>query len=378
MTRSRMKAGALLAAISMIASTACTARTPAESPAACQGTYPCADWQRTDAAAAGFDEAALAAIAADAERNDSTCLVVTRHGKIAGEWYWYGAGTTSTSDVFSATKSYTSTLIGIAQAEGRLSIDDKVSRYIPEWAGTPSADVTIRDILSNDSGRHWSQQDDYRGLLTARNRTRYAIGLGQDAPPGTTWVYNNSAIQTLDAVLTKAIGESPARYAKTRLFDRIGMSHSAMSEDHAGNTDMFTGLKSTCEDMARFGYLFLRGGQWNDTQIVPADWVRAATGQPSQNLNAAYGYLWWLNRRGPVLSPRQATTGQPGQNQANGQLAPDAPQDMYWAAGFGGQIIQIDPGSDTVVVRLGQPYGRSQTVYGPADTAKVVTQARVA
>jgi CubicO group peptidase (beta-lactamase class C family) len=336
-----------------------------------QSVYPGVSWQRGDPTEAGFDPAELGKIAAEAAADDSNCLIVTRHGLLVGEWYWNDTGPDTAQEVFSTTKSVTSTLVGIAQGEARLDVRQPASAYIDEWSGTDSQDVTIEDLLGNDSGRHWDRTTDYRGLAIARDRTAFAVGLTQDAAPGEVWVYNNSAIQSLDAVLEDATDMDPAAYARERLLAPIGMQHSEMTHDRAGNTNMYFGMRSTCEDLARFGYLFLRNGWWNGVQIVPGDWVDLATGQPSQALNAAYGYLWWLNHRGPVLDPSAPVSAREGEDVPDGRLVESAPEDMYWAIGLGGQIVQIDPGSDTVVVRLGP----ASSDYGPADTARVVIDA---
>ncbi len=345
-------------------------------PAATAGS-PGSDWATLPPAGAGFDEGRLDAIATRAEAAGSNCLLVARHGEIVYERYWKQTTPDTPQEVFSATKSYASTLVGIAQDEGRLRITDKASTYIPEWAGTASAEVTIQDLLSNDSGRHWDARTDYVQMAAgARDKTAFAIGLGQDAPPGTTWAYNNSAIQTLSAVLKRATGEDPSAYAKERLLDPIGMSHSVLKKDASGGTLTFMGLSSTCRDMARFGHLMLRKGTWDGRQVVSPGWVDAATGRSSQPLNAAYGYLWWLNRKGPIAGPLQATTGQAGGDEANGQLVPGAPDDMFFALGLGNQIIAVDPGSDTVIVRLGP--GRPPAGAAPfttKDAADVVTDA---
>ncbi|HEY8527265.1 MAG TPA: serine hydrolase [Acidimicrobiales bacterium] len=337
--------------------------------------YPGAEWERIDPAEAGFDPAALDRIAADAEAANSNCLVVTRRGRIVAEWYWNGTDASTVQEVFSVTKSVTSTLVGLAQEDGDLAVTDPAATYITEWSGTPSEAVTVEDLISNDSGRQWSLRLDYGDLVTARDRTGFAVGLGQDAPPGDVWVYNNAAIQTLDAVLARATGAEPAAYAEDRLFAPIGMADTAMTRDGAGNTNTFFGLRSTCEDLARFGYLFLRDGEWDGTQVVPEDWVEAATGGASQDINAAYGYLWWLNRRGPVTDPLHPLTREEAETAPDLQLAPGAPDDMYWARGLGGQVVQIDPGSETVVVRLGP--GDAGADYTQADTARVVTEALV-
>jgi CubicO group peptidase (beta-lactamase class C family) len=299
-----------------------------------------------------------------------------RDGKIAGEWYFRGTDPNTAQDVYSATKSVASTLVGIAQDDGDLRIGDSASRWIPQWKGTSSQAVTVRDLLSMDSGREWSALTDYVRLLAAPDRTAFAIGLGQAAPPGTVWAYNNSAVQTIDRVLARATGENVAAFAERRLLKPLGMTHSALATDGAGNTQLFEGMRSTCRDMARFGVLMLNHGSWGGKQIVSSSWVARATGPPSTKLNAAYGYLWWLNRRGPIASPLQPTTGEAGGDQKDGQLVPGAPEDMFFALGFGNQIISVDPGSDTVVVRLGP--GRAPEGSGPftqKDTAAVVTEA---
>src|SRR6201999_2481225 len=112
-----------------------------------------------------------------ARRGHSNCLVVTRNGRIAAEWQFGVTTRTSTQDVFSVTKSVTSTLVGIAQDDGDLRVDDSASKWIPEWRGTPAAAVTVRDLLANVSGRAWSIVIDYSQLLTAPDQSAFAVGL---------------------------------------------------------------------------------------------------------------------------------------------------------------------------------------------------------
>ena len=292
------------------------------------------------------------------------------------------SGTGATSDpetpreVFSVTKSITSTLVGMAQAEGDLDIDDRAKRYIEEWQGTKSRAVTIRDILSNVSGRYWDVGSDYGNLPQAEDRTQYAIDLEQQYPPGRVWAYNNAAIQTLDRVISTATGEPTREYAAQRLFGPIGMTHTQMTPDPAGNTNAFFGTQTTCQDLARFGYLFLRQGRWGDEQVVPRSWVKAAVGQPSQPHNAAYGLLWWLNRRGPIIGP--LATDAPGQPEPPvGQTMPGVPANAYTAQGLGGQMVLVDPRSETVVVRIGQFQANPRDPYTGQDAARFITEALV-
>jgi CubicO group peptidase (beta-lactamase class C family) len=317
-------------------------------------------------------------VAAVAKKGKSDCLAVARDGKLAGEWYFAQGRREKAQPVWSATKSFTSVLVGIAQDDGALRLDDKASKWIDEWKGTAAEEVTVRDLLSNVSGREWSFQTDYRRLLRARDRTKFAVGLKQQHEPGTVWVYNNSAIQTLQRVLREATGKDVGRFAEERLFKPLGMSRTAMGADRAGNTQTFMGITSTCRDMARFGQLMLQNGKWQGRQIVSAAYVEAATGRPSTKLNAAYGYLWWLNRPGTIRGPVAATDlgGARAPDAVRGPLVPGAPSRLYWALGLGNQLIQIDPESRTVVVRLGKTEPRPKPpTFGPAEASKVVTDA---
>src|SRR4051812_34282437 len=133
------------------------------------------------------------------------------------------------------------------------------------------------------------------------------------------------------------------------------MAHTAMTRDLAGNAQTFEGLRSSCRDLARFGLLMLDNGQWGNRRIVSPGWVKQATGASSTPMNAAYGYLWWLNRYGVLTGPLQPMTREQAADPATPRrrLVPGAPARTYWAIGLGNQIIQVDPGTDTVVVRLG-------------------------
>jgi CubicO group peptidase (beta-lactamase class C family) len=335
-------------------------------------------WEKVAPAAVGLDAAKLDEIAAQARKGQSNCLVVVRDGKLAGEWYFRGARPSTMQDVFSVTKSVTSTLVGIAQDDGDLRIGDSASKWIPRWQGTQSEAVTVRNLLSMDSGREWSPLTDFVRLLASPSRTAFAIGLDQESAPGTVWAYNNSAVQTLEPVLETATGESVVAFAERRLLEPLGMTHTTMAIDSAGDAQLFEGIHSTCRDMARFGVLMLNQGRWGGRQIVSSRWVKQATGRSSTKLNAAYGYLWWLNREGVMASVTAATSLHAVEQGSTekGRLVAGAPDSMYWALGLGNQLIQIDPASRTVVVRLGTaaPFPLPPT-FGPAAASRVVTEA---
>lgn len=312
-----------------------------DAPAADTVIYPIDEWERSTPAEAGLDPAPLEELTTFLGEQKSDCMVVVKDGEVVAESYWNDFDADTDREVFSASKSVTSTLVGIAQDEGFLSIDEPASKYITEWQGTESESVTIKNLLSNDSGRYWDYVSDYQKLAGGENdKTAYAIGLDQQHPPGEHWEYNNSAIQTLEAVLERATGQDVEEFAQEHLFEPIGME-STISKDGAGNPMMFMGVQAGCLDMARFGYLFLRDGMWADEEVLPSEWVAEAT-SPSQELNPGYGYLWWLNSD--------------GEGATAGTFAPEikgAPDDAYAALGLFDQIVLVLPEQDMVVVRLG-------------------------
>lgn len=340
------------------------------------GTGGVTDWPIAAPSEVGLDTEVLDEMATEAEAAESACLLIARDGRIAAETYWGDEPDGEPQEVFSVTKSFASIVVGIAADDGSLDLDDSASEQITEWADTPAAEVTIADLLANDSGREWSPAIDYAEMVGADDHTGFAIDLGQPDPPGTVWAYNNSAIQTLDRVVARATDEPFDEFGTRRLLEPLGMDDSSFTVDGAGNTLTFMGLQSTCRDLARFGVLLLADGRWNGEQIVSTDYVDAAT-NPSQDLTSAYGRLFWLNRRGPVASALEAMTLEDSAAAPDAQLVPDRPERLYWALGLGGQVIQMDPVTNTVVVRLGppalsDPTGAEGGGYGPAATARVL------
>jgi CubicO group peptidase (beta-lactamase class C family) len=357
--------------------TATAPAAPAVDDEPVSGPVPGEEWATATPAEVGLDPAVLDELAATADASASSCLLVVRDGRIAGEWYFDGAEPDTPREVFSVTKSITSMLVGIAQDSGALAVDDPASRWITEWQGTASEPVTVEDLLSNDSGRTWTAAGNWQDLITQADQTAYGIGLGQQDPPGTAWRYDNAAIQTLDAVLEGAVGGDVGAWADTTLFQPIGMRHTAMGHDTVGNTLTYAWARSTCRDLARFGLLALHHGDWGGRRIVSGDWIEASTAEPSSDLTTSYGYLWWLN-----LDETSATAPAPARTPADaapvGQVVAGAPTDLYWAQGLGNQLVQVHPTTDTVLVRLsGDGVADPGSTFGPATAARLVTEAVV-
>ena len=333
-------------------------------------------WPTATPAEMGFRPQRVHGLAREAKQLGSTCYAVVRKGRLVGNWNW-GTARATPREVFSVTKSITSALVGIAIRDGDLRLGDRVARYVPSWRGTDSGTVTVRNLLSNDSGRFWSSQSDYLTMSQAPNRTQYAIGLSQQHPPGTTWAYNNAAIQVLDRVISTATGMRTADFAAKRLFGPLGMTHSQMTADVSGrSTNTYYGLKTTCLDLARFARLYLDRGKVGGKRILPASYVHASVGRSSTDLNAAYGYLWWLNRYGALRGATDQidAAGQPV-TPHEGRLVPGAPASLFSAIGLGGQIAMVDRTSRTIVVRIGPAQAAPEGAYTLRHAARAVTWA---
>jgi CubicO group peptidase (beta-lactamase class C family) len=318
--------------------------------------FPDPEWATADPESQGFNPQLLDTLAAEAHAGGASSLLVAREGRIVAEWYWNGTDESTRHQVNSITKSYTSTLMGIAQDEGLLDIDDPASTYIPEWEGTPSETVTIRQMLGMVSGREAIavvKPEFLNEYFGAPDMTAYALDRRQVAPPGEVWALNEGDIQPLDAILEAVTGMQPAAYAADRLLGPLGDDRTTMATDAAGNTIMDALAQATCRDVARLGHLYLQRGDWNGRQVVSETWVEDATGEPSQDIFPGYGLLWWLNRAGQTQLNKVDQDSIGDVDPVQHQLAPGAPEDLFWAIGAFGQVLQVHPTTGTVVVRLG-------------------------
>ena len=172
-----------------------------------------------------------------------------------------------------------------------------------------------------------------------------SVGLPVAHPPGGVWIYSNPACQVLSEVILNATGSQAADYARERLFDEIGMWDATWDSDPAGNTLTYMGIVASAREFAKFGYLFLRDGTWENGQLLSEDWVREST-RNSQWLQPFYGYLWWVNTGGLMWG--------------------DVPADAYAARGAEEKKISIVPSLDIIAVRLGdaQPSWSDNTFLG--------------
>lgn len=308
-------------------------------------TYPGADWDRAE-------QGDWSALDADLAANGSTCVAVVKDGRLVHDAYWNGGAPRTPHKVYSIAKSLTSLLVGTFIDDGALALDDSASEWVEEWRGTKEETVTVSSLLAMTSGRLWSDAADRRMIRETFDQTSYAVGLPQGGP-GERWVYDNAAVQTLESVLDDVVEtEDVVELARQRLLEPLGMRDTEWGRDAAGNALTYSGMESTCLDLARIGHLMLNQGRWDGRQIVSTDYVGQAT-SPSSQLNAAYGLLWWVNAEGRIVEVLRQAGFASDKAPYEGRLAPNVPDDAFWAVGYGNQYVAVVPSEGVVAVRLG-------------------------
>jgi CubicO group peptidase (beta-lactamase class C family) len=279
------------------------------------------------------------------EQNNSKAFILLKDGKIVLEKYFGTHTATTPWQWASAGKTITSFMTGIAQQEGFLSITDTTSSYLGQgWTNcTPQQEerITIWNQLTMTSGLDDGVPDHYCTLDTCLNYL---------ADPGTRWAYHNGPYTLLDGVIENATGLTLNNYTTQKLKNPTGMTGAFFS---VGYNNVFF---STARSMARFGSLILNKGNWNGNQIMTDTAYFNDMVNTSQNLNKAYGYLWWLNGKQSFMVPTLQTVF-PGSMSQNG------PADMISAIGSGGQFLNVVPSQNLVWLRMGDEPGNSNVPF---------------
>jgi CubicO group peptidase (beta-lactamase class C family) len=277
------------------------------------------------------------------ERYPVTGLLIARDRTILFEHYRYDRTDAQRLASQSMAKTITAMLVGIAIDEGAIrSVDDRAERYVRELTGTELGATTIRALLHMASGIEFRERYDGRddaaalardlwgahspGTVRALSRFEHRV-----APPGTVWRYGGLDTELLGLVLTRATGVHPADYLSNRIWRRIGAEADASwLVDASGQEATYCCVNAVLRDYARFAMLLANDGRWDDVQVIPREWVRAATrpsapGPMPANGAAAYGYgyqVWIL----------------PG------------PRRQFALLGIHGQAILVDPEAKLVLV----------------------------
>lgn len=234
-------------------------------------------------------------------------LMVVRHGRVVAEGWWYPYAAQHPHLMFSVSKSFTSTAVGLAIDEGRLTLDDLVVELLaddlPAEISPHLAALTVRHLLTMTTGHPTdtvSLADDSHG----DNWARTILAQPLEFAPGTHYVYNSGASYLLSAILQRLTGQRLFDYLTPRLFDPLGIEGATWQTCPRGIDAGGWGLSVTTEQLATFGQLLLQRGQWNGTQLVPAEWIDQATSVQVDTADTdhdvdgreGYGYQFWRNR----------------------------------------------------------------------------------
>lgn len=264
---------------------------------------------RTSPEAEGIPSAAVLAFLDAVEQHTHPLdalhgFLLVRHGRVAAEGWWAPYGPQVPHSLYSLSKSFTSTAIGLAVAEGLLTPDDPVLKFFPEDApAEPSANLQamrVRHLLTMNTG-HEADTTDHVFGAPHHNWPRAFLALPVERAPGSWFVYNTAATYMLSAILTRLTGQTLLDYLRPRLFEPLGIANPSWETDPRGINLGGTGLHITTEDIARFGQLYLQQGLWQGRRIVPEAWIVEATRAHSDNSNtqatadwtAGYGYQFW-------------------------------------------------------------------------------------
>lgn len=263
--------------------------------------------------------------------SETHSVMVVRHGRVLAEAWWAPNAPDLNQMLFSLSKSFTSTAVGLAIAEGYFGLNDPVVSFFPDEAPpqiSPNlAAMKVRHLLAMCTGH---TEEIVNGALGFNGTNWVRTFLAQPVAdvPGTHFVYNTPATYMLSAILQKKTGVKLVDYLRPRLFDPLGIENPIWEEDPRGINVGGYGLQVRTEDIARFGQLYLQKGVWGGKQLVPAEWAEAATSVqiengPNENSDwdQGYGYQFWRGHH-----------------------------DSYRADGAFGQNCVVVPAEDLVVV----------------------------
>lgn len=240
--------------------------------------------------------------AADAKVKTMHSFMLVRHGHVVAEAWWKPESADKPHVLWSLSKSFTSTAVGLAVAEGKLSIDDPVLKFFPDDAPAEPSEhlkaMRVRDLLTMSAGH----QVEVR--LNATTPWVRAF-LAHEVPhkPGTHFQYNTPATYMLSAIVQRVTGQTVLEYLKPRLFEPLGIADPEWGNSPQGISLGGYGLFLRTEDIAKFGQLYLQKGQWNGKQLIPESWIEQATSKqvsngtdPERDWTQGYGFQFWRCR----------------------------------------------------------------------------------
>jgi CubicO group peptidase (beta-lactamase class C family) len=267
---------------------------------------------RSTPEAQGVSSEGILAFVETADRQVKTMhsFMLVRHGMVVAEAWWKPESAEKPHQLWSLSKSFTSTAVGLAVEEGKLKLEDKVLSFFPELAPPVVPEnlqkMTVKDLLTMTCGH------DKEVKLTLKDTTPWVqafLAHPVPHPPGTHFQYNTPGTHMLSAIVGKVTGQTVLEYLKPRLFTPMGIQSPEWPASPQGNTLGGWGLMVRTGDIAKFGQLYLQKGLWQGKPLVPASWVAQATakqvpndaGKPHPETSdwaQGYGFQFWRSRHG--------------------------------------------------------------------------------
>lgn len=266
-------------------------------------------------------------------------LLIAKNGMLVYENYFNGYSQAVPENIYSATKSLTSALVGIALDKGLIkSLDDKALDYFPQGSSLPNLSaakklITIRDLLTMSSGLDCNDDDPQSTgnevkMYQAQDWINFILSLPTTSNPGLTACYCTGGVAVLGGILQQATGVPVDEFAQQHLFKPLHIQPIRWDRMPTGQVNTSGRLFIRPRDMAKIGQLFLNKGQWKGQQLISAGWVDESTRKQVLLRNQEYGYLWWR---------RQLTVN-------------SKTYSAYYASGNGGHFIIVFPAEQLVIV----------------------------
>ena len=260
---------------------------------------------RSTPEAEGVSPAAIASLVAALDAGGSThSFMLLRRGSVVAEGWWAPYEARMPHMMFSVSKSFTATAVGLAIADGLFGLDSLVAELLPDDLPvdvSPNlAAMRVRDLLTMTTG-HATDTVELSAAHRAGNWARAILAQPVDHEPGTTFVYNSGATYLLSAIVTRATGKRLLDYLDSRVLAPLGIVGATWEQSPSCIDAGGWGLSITTEELAAFGELYRRRGQWNGVQLVPAEWVDQATSFQVPNArddstvegSQGYGFQFW-------------------------------------------------------------------------------------
>jgi CubicO group peptidase (beta-lactamase class C family) len=270
---------------------------------------------RSTPEAEGVSSAGIREFVETADKNVKTMhsFMMLRHGKVVAECWWKPDHAENRHVLHSLSKSFTSTAVGLAVAEGKLKLDDKVLSFFPDDAPAEVSDnlkaMRVRDLLTMSTGHETEPK-----MSADQPWVKIFLAHPVKREPGSLFVYNTPATYMQSAIVQKVTGQTVLEFLRPRLFEPLGIENPQWGTSPQGVTLGGYGLHIRTEDIAKFGQLYLQQGKWNGKQLVPADWIAQATkfqvpndktaagldkgGKEKSDWQQGYGFQFWQCRHG--------------------------------------------------------------------------------